>query len=231
MHIPDGYLSPQTYGPLFGVAALTWCRASAVLQRTLHARQVPLLAFTAGFTFVIMLFNVPIPGGSTGHATGAVLVAVLLGPWAAVLAVSVALALQAFLFGDGGITTLGATCVNVAFVLPMVGYGVFRLIAGEAATGRRRWLGAGVGGYVGLNVAALLVAVELGLQPLIASDPEGRALYAPFPLHLTLPALALPHLLFFGPVEAVVTALVVRYADRYAFSWSRPQVGIEETRP
>ena len=68
-----------------------------------------------------MMFNVPVPDGTTAHAVGAVLVAVLLGPWAAVIAVSVALAIQALFFGDGGVLAFGANCFNMAVVMPLVG--------------------------------------------------------------------------------------------------------------
>src|SRR5512135_2695208 len=114
MHIPDGYLGPATYGTLFGAAVPFWAFASWKLNRTLKSRQAPYLALGAAFSFVIMMFNIPMPGGTSGHATGTALIAILLGPWAAVIAVSVALAIQALLFGDGGITALGANCFNIA---------------------------------------------------------------------------------------------------------------------
>jgi len=231
MHIPDGYLSPQTYGAAYVVVAPFWAIASRVLNRTLRSRQVPLLALSAAFTFVIMMFNVPIPGGTTGHAVGAVLVAVLLGPWAACIAVSVALMVQALLFGDGGITAIGANCLNMAVIMPFVGYGVYRLIAMRSdATSRRRWIGAAVGGYIGLNAAALATAVEFGIQPMIAHDAAGHALYAPYPLTVAVPAMALGHLLLFGVVEAVVTGLVVAYLQRADVSLLERATGKIEKR-
>jgi cobalt/nickel transport system permease protein len=215
VHIPDGYLGPQTYGAAYIVAAPFWAAASRIVSRTLRSRQVPMLALGAAFSFVIMMFNIPIPGGSTGHAVGAVLIAVLLGPWAACLAVSVALIVQAVMFGDGGITAIGANCLNMAVVMPFVGYGVYRLIAGRSeATSRRRWIGAAVGGYVGLNAAALSTAVMFGIQPLIAHDAAGRALYAPYGLKVAVTVMAVEHLLFFGVVEAVITGLVVAYLQK-----------------
>jgi len=84
-----------------------WAMASGIVKKTLKAREVPYLAVGAAFSFVIMMFNVPIPGGSTGHAVGGVLLAILLGPWAACIAVSVALVIQALLFGDGASRPLG----------------------------------------------------------------------------------------------------------------------------
>ncbi len=215
MHIPDGYLGPQTYGVAYLVVAPFWALASRILNRTLRSRQVPLLALGAAFSFVIMMFNLPIPGGTTGHAVGAVLVAVLLGPWAACVAVSIALIVQALLFGDGGITALGANCLNMAVIMPFVGYGVYRLLsARSAAASPRRWLGAAVGAYLGLNAAALAAAFMFGIQPALARDAAGHALYAPYPLKVAVAAMALEHLLVFGIVEALVTGLVVAYLQR-----------------
>jgi cobalt/nickel transport system permease protein len=122
MHIPDGYLGPVTCGFFYAVMIPVWILASRIVKKSLKVTQVPLLAIGAAFTFVIMMFNVPIPGGTTGHAVGGVLVAILLGPWAACIAVTVALVMQALLYGDGGITTIGANCFNMAFVLVFAGY-------------------------------------------------------------------------------------------------------------
>ena len=215
MHIPDGYLGPQTYVPAYAAIVPLWAVASNKLNKTLRARQVPLLALGAAFCFVIMMFNVPIPGGTTGHATGAVLIAILLGPWAATIAVSLALMVQALLFGDGGITALGANCLNIAVVMPWTGWLAYRLIAGRApGVSRRQWIAGAVGGYVGLNAAALTTAVMFGIQPLIARGADGLPLYNPFGLSVAVPIMAAGHLLVFGFVEAAVTGLVIAYLQR-----------------
>lgn len=215
MHIPDGYIGPATYGTMFGVMIPVWAAASWKLNRTLKAKQAPYLALGAAFSFVIMMFNIPIIGGSTGHAVGATLIAILVGPWAATISVSVALVIQALLFGDGGITAIGANCFTIAAAGAFVGYVVYRLIAGKAEpTSRRRWVGAGIAAYASLNVSALLTAFLLGIQPVLAKTPAGQPLYAPFPLEVTIPAIALQHLFLFGIVEAVVTALVIQYFQK-----------------
>jgi cobalt/nickel transport system permease protein len=214
MHIPDGYLGPQTYLPAYAVTASIWAVASRKLNKTLRSKQVPILGLSAAFCFVIMMYNVPIPGGTTGHAVGAVLAAVLLGPWAACIAVSVAIIVQALIFGDGGITCIGANCLNMAIIMPFVGYGVYRLIAGKSdRKSPRRPIAAAIGGYVGLNVAALSAGIMFGIQPLIAHDAAGHALYAPYPLKLAVSAMVLGHLIF-GLVEAAVTGMVVAYVQR-----------------
>lgn len=215
MHIPDGYLGPATYGTMFGVTLPFWAFASWKLNKTLKARQAPYLALGAAFSFVIMMFNIPVLGGTTGHATGTTLIAILLGPWAAIISVSVALIIQALLFGDGGITAIGANCFNMAVVGGLAGYGIYRLIsAGSDAKSKRRLVAGGIAAYVSLNASALFAAVQLGIQPLIEKSPTGQPLYCPFPLSIAIPAMALEHVLLFGFVEAAVTALVLKYFQK-----------------
>jgi cobalt/nickel transport system permease protein len=209
MHIPDGYLGPQTYILLWVVMLPIWVVASRKVKKTLKARQVPLLALGAAFSFIIMMFNVPVIGGSTGHAVGATLIAIILGPWAAVIAISIALVIQAGLFGDGGITSLAANCFNMAVVMPFVGFYLYRLVAGDAPSGGRRIVASGVAAYVAIVAAAIVAGVEFGLQPYIAHTATGQALYAPYKLNVAVPAMALEHLLFFGWIEALATMGVV----------------------
>lgn len=211
MHIPDGYLSPQTFIPLYGVSFVFWAVALKKLKKELSAKYIPYLAMAAAFSFLIMMFNVPIPGGTTGHAVGGGIIAILLGPWAAVLAVSVVLIIQAIVFGDGGITAIGANCFNMAVVMPFASYLVFKLIKGDAKSGTRFYLAAFLAGWFGLSVAAVLAGFEFGIQPMIASGPDGRPLYAPYPLSVAVPAMALEHMLVFGIVEGMVTVLILKY--------------------
>jgi cobalt/nickel transport system permease protein len=217
MHIPDGYLGPSTFAVLYAAVLPVWAMASRVVKKTLKARQVPLMAIGAAFSFVIMMFNVPIPGGTTGHAVGGVLVAILLGPWAACIAITVALVVQALLFGDGGITAIGANCFNMAFVLPFTGYYVYKLISGSSPTdSSRRVIAAGIAGYVGLTVASAFAAFEFGIQPLLYQTASGQTLYSPYGLNVAIPVMVGEHLLVFGWIEALVTALVIKYLQKQA---------------
>src|SRR4051794_32593170 len=80
VHIPDGYLSPQT-SAVFGVAMLPlWWQSARQVKKVVKSRYVPLVALGAAFSFVVMMFNVPIPDGTTAHAVGGGLIAILLGP-------------------------------------------------------------------------------------------------------------------------------------------------------
>jgi cobalt/nickel transport system permease protein len=209
MHIPDGYLSPETYIVLDAAIIPIWVIAARKVKKTLKTKQIPMMALGAAFAFVIMMFNVPVIGGSTGHAVGGTLIAIILGPWAAVISISVALVIQALVFGDGGITAIGANCINMAVILPFVGYYLYRLIAGDSPSNWRRALSSGVAAYVAIVAAAIVAGFEFGIQPYIAHTDTGQALYAPYGLGVAIPAMALEHLMFFGWVEAIVTAGVV----------------------
>ncbi|MCZ7382510.1 MAG: cobalt transporter CbiM, partial [Candidatus Methanoperedens sp.] len=215
MHIPDGYLGPITWITLWLVMIPIWAIAARKLKKDLKTKNVPLLAMGAAFSFVIMMFNVPVLGGSTGHAVGGTLIAIVLGPWAALIAVSVALIIQALFFGDGGITAIGANCFNMGFVLPFIGYYIYRLISVNAdIISSRRWIGAGIASYISINVAAVLVGIEFGLQTILYPAVDGKFQYFMYPLSVSVPAMAVEHLTVFGFVEALVTLLVVRYLQQ-----------------
>ena len=215
MHIPDGYLSPQTDAVLGIASAITAAVAASKTARTVKAKYIPMLSVGAAFSFTIMMFNVPIPDGTTAHAVGASLLAVILGPWAAMISVSIALILQALFFGDGGILALGANIFNMAIVLPFVSYAIYQIIAGQSdILSKRRMIGAGIAGYIGINFAALCAGIEFGLQPLLFHTANGIPLYSPYGLGVAIPAMLFAHLSIAGPVEGVVTGLVVAYLQR-----------------
>ncbi len=219
MHIPDGYLSPATCTALYAASTPFWYAAMQRVKKALHTRLVPLLSLFAAFSFVIMMFNLPLPGGTTGHAVGIGLAAVVLGPWAAMLAVSVALIVQALFFGDGGITAIGANCFNMAIVGALVAYAAYRLIAGRSPlTSTRRVVAAGIAGYLAVNVSALLAAIEFGIQPMLYHTAAGAPLYCPYPLSVAVPAMMLGHLTIAGFAEAVVSAGVVAFLQRSEIS-------------
>jgi cobalt/nickel transport system permease protein len=212
MHIPDGYLSPSTCGVLYLGAAAGWWSALRRLKRKLVSRVVPLISVFAAFSFVVMMFNLPLPGGTTGHALGVTIAAIVLGPSGAILAISIAIVIQALFFGDGGISTLGANCFNMAVVGALAAYASYRLIAAKATiASRRRVVAAAIAGYLAINASALLAAIEFGIQPALFHDASGTPLYAPYPLSVTIPAMMIGHLTFAGLAEAVISAGLVAY--------------------
>jgi cobalt/nickel transport system permease protein len=214
MHIPDGYLAPAVSLALAVPTMPVWALASQRVKAVLNNRTVPLLAIFSALSFTIMMFNVPVPGGTTAHGVGGTLIAVVLGPWAAVIAVSTALILQALFFGDGGILAIFANCLNMGVILPFVGYAAYRLLAaGSPALSTRRAVAAGVGAYVGITAAALAVGVELGLQPVLFSS-GGHATYSPYGLREAVPAMLAAHAFGASIVEGLITGLGVAYLQR-----------------
>jgi cobalt/nickel transport system permease protein len=214
MHIPDGYLSPIVSLGLGGVTVPVWAMATQRVKQVLNSRTVPLLAIFAALSFTIMMFNVPVPGGTTAHGVGGTLIAIVLGPWAAVIAVSTALIIQALFFGDGGVLAIFANCLNMAIILPFVGYATYRLLAGRAPilSPRRAWAAA-IGSYVGITVAALAVGIELGIEPIFFTQ-NGHPLYSPYTLEQAVPAMLAAHAFGASIVEALITGLGVAYFQK-----------------
>jgi cobalt/nickel transport system permease protein len=215
MHIPDGYLSPATAIIMFLIVLPFWGIGVRKLREKITSRNVPLIALVAAFSFIIMMFNIPLPGGTTAHAVGGALAAIILGPEIATMAISIALVIQAFFFGDGGILALGANCFNMAVVLPYVSYAIYQAISKNLpADSKRRMVGAALGGWAGLTVAAFFAGFEFGIQPALFHTANGTPLYAPYPLSVSIPAMVIPHALAAALVEGLVTALVVGYLQR-----------------
>lgn len=223
MHIPDNYLSASTCAALAVATAPAWFFSVKKVAREFPRERFSALGVAAAFSFLAMMFNVPLPGGTTGHAVGGTLLAILLGPEAACLALTIALAIQALLFGDGGVLAFGANCFNMAFILPFGGFLIYAALRRlfRVATGSVGDLvGVGLASYVGINLAALAAGVEFGIQPLLFHDAAGQALYCPYPLSISVPAMAIGHLTVFGLAEVLFSvcayAFVIKSAPDFA---------------
>lgn len=214
MHIPDNYLSPSTCAVMGAAMVPLWGTAVKKVKKEVSKKKMPMLGIAASFSFLIMMFNIPLPGGTTGHAVGGTLIAILLGPWAACISVSIALLIQALVFGDGGVLAFGANCFNMAFVLPFTGYFIFKFIKDRIRSKNSNYIAALFGSYLGINIAALFAAIEFGLQPVLFKDAAGLAIYCPYPLSVSIPAMLLPHLLVAGVVEALATAGIYSYIKK-----------------
>jgi cobalt/nickel transport system permease protein len=206
MHIPDGFLSPQTYLPAYAAAGLAWAWAARGLRRTLDEQTVPRLAALTALAYGLGLVMVPIPGGTTGHALGVAMLALLFGVRLAFLAYSLVLLLQSLLFGAGGVTALAVNGLAMGLAGSAAAVLVHRLLRGlngTAAVAAAAW--------ASVMVSGLLLALALGVQPLIAHREDGTPLFFPFGLSITLPAVLIPHALI-GAGEAALTVLVWRFA-------------------
>ena len=211
MHIPDNYLSPSTCAVLGASMLPVWTVSVKKVKAEISKEKIPLLGIGAAFSFLGMMFNIPLPGGTTGHAVGGPLIAILCGPYAACVSVTIALLVQALLFGDGGILAFGANCFNMAFVLPFVGYAVYQVLKTYGKGKHVEQIAEGIGAYIGINAAAFCAAIEFGIQPMLFQDAAGQALYCPYSLRISLPVMMLGHLTVFGAAEVIFTVAVLAF--------------------
>jgi cobalt/nickel transport system permease protein len=196
MHIPDGFVDVPT-AVITGVVSLGAVAYSVrTAGRELGERTVPLLGVTAAFVFAAQMLNFPVAGGTSGHFLGAVLAAVLMGPWAACIVLTVVLAVQALVMADGGVTALGANVLNMAVIGGILGYLVFR--------GLKAILPKNVAGYF------LSVIVASWSSVVLASAAASVELAASgtVPLRISLPTMVSVHMII-GIGEALITTTVV----------------------
>jgi len=210
VHIPDGYLGPYTCAFFYALMIPIWYRAFKWMKN-LKPQQVPLMGVLTAFAFLVMMYNLPVPGGTTAHIVGGTIIAILIDPWAATVSLTIVLLIQALFFGDGGITSYAANVFNMGVVLPFVGYYTYRFLIKTFKVSEV--VAAGIGAYVGIVTAATVAGIELGIQPYIQPG------YCPYPLKVSVPAMAIAHLVTAGPAAAVVTAAVVWYVKK-----SRPDL-------
>ncbi len=205
MHIPDGLLSAPVASACAVLAAVSvgsaCVRARTGAGEELSARRASALGVTAAFIFAAQMLNFPIAGGTSGHLIGGVLAAVLVGPSAAVVVMTAVLSLQCLVFADGGLLALGANVLNMAVLHPLVGFALYRSLAGRGGLAGVRGLAAfAFACWIATVVAAATCAGELALS--------GVA-----PATVVLPAMAGVHAVI-GLGEALISALVVASVRR-----------------
>ncbi len=197
MHIPDGMLDTQTLagGWAAAAAALGWALRQVRIRMT-DSRLV-LMAVLTALVFALQMLNFPVAGGTSGHFAGGALVAILLGPWPAVVVVSAVLVVQAFMFADGGVTALGANIVNMGVIAPFAGWWVYSAGLRLSDSRAGRVVGAFVAGWTACVAAAIGAALMLWVSGAV-------------PLAPVLGAMGFWHALI-GIGEGLVTAGLVGY--------------------
>jgi len=205
VHIPDGFLDAKTFVPLDVAGAAFVAVAAARVRRLLNERAVPMMAVLAAFIFAAQMLNFPVAGGTSGHFTGGALAAIVLGPWAATLVMTLVLVVQALLFGDGGILALGANIINMGVVAPFVAWGVFRVLKTVIKGEGGRFISTFAAAWLAAVAASTACALELGFGGLI-------------PYAVAVPAMAGVHALI-GIGEGIITAGAV-----LALRLSRPEL-------
>lgn len=196
MHIPDGFLDAKTAALTAVISMVGLGLAMRLVRRTLAPQRIPLIGLAAAFIFAAQMLNFPVAGGTSGHLIGAVLATVLLGPSAAVLALSAVLILQCFMFADGGVTALGANLFNMALLAPAVGYGVYLLVTRLAGHGLRgRLFATAFAAWCSTVAASIACAAQLAMSGTVAWKAG-------------FPAMATVHMVI-GLGEALITTLIV----------------------
>ncbi|HIE35352.1 MAG TPA: cobalamin biosynthesis protein CbiM [Campylobacterales bacterium] len=205
MHIPDGYISPMTYIPAYAITITLWYKAYKKFE--LSSEDISFLAMLSALSFVFMMVAIPLPGGTSAHLSGVALLAILFKPWPSFAAISLVLLIEAIIFGQGGITTLGINVIAIAFLGSFSSYYLFKFVKTKNET-----LALFLAGWIGVNLPALFIALILGVQPLIASI-DNKPLFFPFDLKVTTFAIMVPYFLI-GVIEGVVTIVLYRFLKK-----------------
>jgi cobalt/nickel transport system permease protein len=220
VHIPDGFINGATSAG-FGVAAAGGLGA-AIKQtgKYLNERQVPLAGLVAAFVFAAQMVNFPVTAGVSGHLLGGVLAAILVGPWAGFVVLSVVLIVQGFLFADGGLSALGLNVINMALIGAVGGYAIYRLILRLLPADRRGvTVAAGIAAGISVPLAAMGFVLEYALGG-TASVSVGTVFTAMLSTHILI-----------GIGEGLITALVVGTVvnSRADLVYGAPQFAGERT--
>jgi len=197
MHIPDGFLSTETWAAAWVVSAGAVGYSVKRTSRVLKERTIPLMGVLSAFIFAAQMVNFPVLGGTSGHLLGGVLAAVLLGPFAGAIVIACVLVIQCLIFQDGGLTALGANILNMAVIGTMGGYGMYRLMRGRSGDHRRILFATAVASWFSVVLASSACALELAFSKTS-------------PLNIVLPAMLGIHALI-GIGEGVVTTLIVGF--------------------
>lgn len=200
MHLPDGVLDTKIWVALDAVSLGVVGLMVRKVSKNLDEKKIPMMGVMAAFIFAAQLMNVPTPGGPPVHLVGAVLAAVLLGPWEATLVLASVLTVQSLVFQDGGLLALGANTFNIGIVGTVGGYYLYKLV--------RRFTPGDKGIVTGSFTAAWIITlISTGLV-------AAQMIYSgATPATMVLPALGAVNLVV-GAIEGLITASIVGFVIR-----------------
>jgi cobalamin biosynthesis protein CbiM len=198
MHIPDGFIDVQTSAIFAGLAAAGVATALKGARSQLDEKTAPLAGLTAVFIFAVQMLNFPVAAGTSGHLLGGALAAVLVGPWAATLALTVVLLMQGFLFADGGLTAVGLNVFNMGVIGVWAGYGAFLIMRKVLPKNKSSIaVAASIAGLLSVPAAAVGFTIQYAMGAT-----------ATFSTSTVLSAMVGTHVLI-GIGEALITGLTV----------------------
>jgi cobalamin biosynthesis protein CbiM len=220
VHIPDGFIDIKTSAAFSAAAAIAVGGAVKGARNQLSEQSAPLAGLTAVFIFAVQMLNFPVAAGTSGHLLGAALAMVLVGPYAATLALSVVLIIQAFLFADGGLTALGLNIFNMGVVGVWASFGIFLIL--------KKLLPKTKSSIVAASFIAALLSVPAAAAGFVVQYAIGAN--ATFSVSAVLGAMIGTHV-FIGIGEAIITALTVSavLASRsdLVFGWDNQNTKLE----
>ncbi|MBX5329109.1 MAG: energy-coupling factor ABC transporter permease [Candidatus Bathyarchaeota archaeon] len=203
MHIPDGYLSVEICALTYAIAIVfliwSWKKAKATYSQSITS----LLAISSAFVFAAQMINFPITYGTSGHLVGGTFLSIILGPYAAILSMTIVLMMQALFFADGGISTFGANVLNMA-VIGVLSFFIIQLLTKNSK--RKSWFFSSVfvASWLSVVLGALACGLEIGFSP-VFSNAGGIA--------VTVPAMLFWHVLI-GLGEAAITTTLISQLHR-----------------
>lgn len=203
MHIPDGFLSLTICALMYAISIgfLIWSWKK--VKNTYSSSVTPMLAVSSAFVFAAQMINFPILYGTSGHLVGGTFLAVLLGPYAAILSMTIVLMMQSLIFADGGLSTFGANVFNMA-VIGGLSFFIVKALTGESKSSGRFFLSVFAASWLSMVVGALACGLQIGFSPLF-SEAGG--------ITVTVPAMLFWHILI-GLGEAAITATLLTQLKR-----------------
>jgi cobalt/nickel transport system permease protein len=205
MHLPDGFISPQLSIPAYVLSAPLWALAARRHFGRAAVESLPVIGSLTALACVVQSLMIPVPGGTSTHVVGVMVLAVLYHPLVAFVCESLVLLVQALFFGAGGITVLGVNALAMGLAGPVLGWVAWRLLRPASEK-----VALFVAGWVAIQASTLVVAGALGLQHHL--DPS----YFPVPFGITLGAMLVPSLTVAGALEGLYTVFalsLLRKAD------------------
>lgn len=220
MHIPDGFINLPVSSIYIVLSLIGIGISLRGAQKQLSEKSAPLAGLTAVFVFAVQMLNFPVAAGTSGHLLGGALAAVLVGPYAASLAITVVLLIQGFLFADGGLTAIGLNIFNMSIIGVWVGFGIFTVIQKLLPKNKSSVaLASSFAAFLSVPAAAISFVVQYALGA-TATYSIGTVFTAMLGTHILI-----------GIGEAIITFLTVRIvlASRsdLVFGWQSIKPSLE----
>ncbi|HYE68582.1 MAG TPA: energy-coupling factor ABC transporter permease, partial [Anaerovoracaceae bacterium] len=192
----DALITPVVGGVLMAASAGAIGSSVKKVKEELDDKKVPLMGVMGAFVFAGQMINFTIPAtGSSGHIGGGILLAALLGPYAAFLVLSAVIIIQALFFADGGLLALGCNIINMGFFACFVAYPLlYKQIIKKTFTPKRITIGAILAVVAGLQLGAFSVVLETLISG-VTELPFVSFLLLMQPIHLVI-----------GLIEGIATA-------------------------